>query len=436
MFGGIAAAGTDHVVYAVFDGTVVTLDTAGTVTGQFTVFPCGPEKVHVSACAVADDGAILLGDARNLHVRRFDPAGRQTIVYGGRPTPGLEQQDVAGVLDEPCAILPLDDALVVACGGIAMRHGVQRFAAEGSYLGSLPRPPGWKRAQGLALVDGLIWVAETDAGIIRRFTADGRHQDDVELHPDLRRPLRIAADNHGGVLMVLAPETEAEQEGYGVARLRRDGEFDGWAVKAGDRSGAVFCPYDLAVLPDGRFVVADLPLGEPPEVRLQLFSADGRLVAGLLGGTDDLQQAQRAWFESLLARTDGGSGTLLEQARVHHFHGGGETGHLEIARRLYLQVLAAEPGHYLAHLHLAALLEKGIGDPAAAELSYRAALGAGGPEGDLKARIAACRHAQGDLDGAVQVLQDAIECPEPPEDYHAAVEELGTYYLERSGETA
>lgn len=436
MFGGIAAVGAEQIVYAVFDGTVVTLDTAGKVTGQFTVFPCGPEQVHISACAVTGDGAILVGDARHLHVRRFDSDGRQRLVYGGRPTPGLEQQDVAGVLDEPCAILPLDGSVLVACGGIAMRHGVQRFAPDGPYLGSLPRPPGWNRAQGLALVDGLIWVAETDAGIIRRFTADDRHHDDLELHPDLRRPLRLAADQHGGVLMVLAPETEVEQEEYGVARLRRDGEFEGWAVKVGDRAGGVFCPYDLAVLPDGRFAVADLPFGEPPEVRLQLFSADGRLLTELLGGTEDLQVVQRVWFESLLARTDGSPGTLFEQARVHQFHGGGEAGHLEAARILYRKVLAAEPGHFLAHLHLATLLERGFGDPAGAELSYRAALAAGGPKGDLEARIAACRYAQGDLDGAVRLLQKAIEGPEPPEDYHAAVEELGTYYLERSGEGA
>ena len=50
-------------------------------------------------------------------------------------------------------------------------------------------------------------------------------------------------------------------------------------------------------------------------------------------------------------------------------------------------------------------------------------------------RIAECRHDSGDLDGAIGLLEQAIAADDPPEDYHARVEALGSYYLERAGES-
>ncbi len=432
MFGGIAARGEDSIVYATYDGSVLSLDLDGPrVTGQFAVYPSGPARVHVSACAVAPDGSVLLADARHHRVRRFAPDGRQTALLGGIHNPGIPQQDMAGVLDDPCAVLPLGGEILVACGGVGEEHGVQVFGAAGEYRRSLPPPVGgWKRAQGLAEVDGAIWVAETDAGTIRVHAHDGSATGRIPLHPELRRPFRIRADGYGGAFLLVAPETE-ESDAFGVARIARDGSFDGWTVRAGEEPGQAFAPFDVAVLPDGRFVVADLPFGVPPEVRLQLFTSDGRLVTTLLGDTSDLIAAQRTWFESLLARRDRDRKTLYEQARVHHYYAGGAPEHLEQARGLYGAALEAEPAFLLARVGLATLLQRGFLDPTAAEAEYRAALEAGGVEGDMLARIAECRHSGGDLDGAIGLLQKAIECPRPPEDYFDLVEALGDYYLER-----
>jgi tetratricopeptide (TPR) repeat protein len=202
-------------------------------------------------------------------------------------------------------------------------------------------------------------------------------------------------------------------------------------VPVGEEQGQVSMPFDLAVLPDGRFVVADLPYGRPPEVRLQLFAADGRLLAVLLEDTADLSASMRTWFESLLARRDRTAATLYEKARVHHYHGGYDRRHLETARDLYLEALAADPRHLLARLGLAALLHTGLKDAEAAEAHYRAAMEAGGAEGDMLARMAECRHDRGDLDGAILLLRRAVESPRPPEGYHDLVEELGDYYIER-----
>ncbi|MHC4972691.1 MAG: hypothetical protein ACYTG3_10200 [Planctomycetota bacterium] len=436
MFGGIAAAGAERLVHATFDGNVVGFDVeTGRVTGQFTLYPCAPAQVHVSVCAVDADGTLLLGDTRNRRVRRYSLDGRQFRRYGGLANPSLEEQDEEGILDEPCAILPLGEGgLVVACGGFDAEHGVQRFDSDGEYQYSFEPPAeGWKRAQGLARVEESLWVAETEAGAIRRHTLDGRFLGEAELHPDLRRPFRLQPDGYGSVLMVLAPETEEQQEQFGVARLATDGTFEGWAIKAGEKSGQVYCPFDVAVLPDGRFVVADLPLGNPPDVRLQVFSPDGRLLGTLIEDAVDLARAQRAWFESVLERTDG-PGTLYEQARVHHLYAGATPDHLRQAGDLYGAVLERQPDHLLARLGLAALLQSGLSDPGGAEREYRAALAAGGAEGDLLARIAECRHLTGDLDGAIELLEEAIGADDPPEDYHARVEALGSYYLERAGE--
>ena len=87
MFGGIAAAGSERLVYATFDGNVIGLDVeSGAVTGQFTLYPCAPVHVHVSACAVDADGSVLLGDTRNRRVRRYAPDGRRTSVVESAAT--------------------------------------------------------------------------------------------------------------------------------------------------------------------------------------------------------------------------------------------------------------------------------------------------------------------------------------------------------------
>lgn len=288
------------------------------------------------------------------------------------------------------------------------------------------------RAQGLALVEDEIWVAETEAGRIRRFAPDGRHLGDVRLDGP-GRPFRIAEDGYGRVLLLVAPESEEDQALLGVARIRASGTFTGWAVEAGEDDGRVYCPFDLAVMPDGRFVVADLPLGGPPDVRLQLFSADGRLLKTLMEDRVDLETMQGRWFESVLKRDDASARTLYEQARVHHHYKGASGEHLESARDLYAAAIEREPEFYLAHLGLGVLLSRRLAEPDAAENEFRAALGESGDDGDLLARIARCRHDRGDLDGAIRILQMAVEGENPPEAYHDRLEELGTYLLERAG---
>ncbi|MHC4341586.1 MAG: NHL repeat-containing protein [Planctomycetota bacterium] len=439
MFGGVATAGSNRVVFATADGSVVFLDVeSGKVESQFALHPSAPERVQISACAVHSDGTILLADVLHQCVRRFGRDGRQLGRYGGisMPGPGVPHDD-AGILDEPCALLTMDDGgLLVACGGFEVENGVQRLDAEGNYRSSLARPEGgWLSVQGLARVGDTIWVAETEGGAIHRYRSDGSNLDRLEMPEELQQPLRMQFDGYEAVLALFAPRTKEEQEIFGIARLDLDGSFDSWVVEGGEDSGRVYCPFDLAVLADGRFVVADLPLGEPPDVRLQLFSADGRLLNTLFEDPVDLSSALKAWFESMLASGDEGPETLYQQARIHHFHAGMDRSNLLAARDLYRAAIERDPHLLLARLGLGALLQQGLDAPEEAESEHRMAIGEGGDEGELQARIAECRAARGDLDAAISLLKEAVEGEHPPEEYHRRVEELGTWYLERAGET-
>ena len=435
MFGGIAAAGAERIWYAAVDGHVVGIEVeGGAVIAQFAVYPSGPESVHVSACAVDRDGTILLGDVKNRCVRRFDDGGLQIARYGALANPGIDDQDEAGVLTEPCGLLADADGILVASGAFGLKHGVQRLDAGGAYRSSFAAPQGgWRRAHGLARVGGEIWVAETEAGLIRRHAPDGSRVGDLKLPDEIARPFRLAADGYGGALVLLAPESAEEQEVFGVAQVTAEAGFLGWIVDAGEKGGQVVCPFDVTVLPDGRFVVADLPLGTPPDVRLQVFASDGRLLRTLMEDVADLQGLQKRWFEKVLARRDGSAATLYEQARVHHYYAGGARECLRQAADLY-HASRQEEDTVLAALGMAAALA-GLGDPEGAERAYRAAAGLGADPAECDARIAECRHARGDLDGAIGLLEAAVAAPAPPEDYHRRVEALGTWYLERSGES-
>ena len=236
-------------------------------------------------------------------------------------------------------------------------------------------------------------------------------------------PLRLAFDGHQEVLVTFAPTAEEQQSALGVARMSRDGTLLGWEVQPGEDPGRAFCPFDLAVLADGRFVVADLPLGGPRDVRLQLFTPDGRLERVLCEDSIDLERSQRAWFDQVLAQP----GDAYSRARIHHLYGGDP----EQAAALYVEATAADPRHLLALLGLAALQE-----PADAEATYREAQAVGGAAGDLEARIADCRAEQGDLDGAIRILEAVVESEQPPEEIDRWLETLGTWYLRRAGDAS
>jgi len=413
MYGGIAAAGSDTLLFAQRDGEMVLLDLeSGRAVDVVTPHPFCPEQLAIGACAARGD-TLFLADIGHHRVRAFDRGGRPRGLIGDPPTPGIRHPDEAGVIDEPVSLLALEDELVVVSSGQDQEHAVQRFGYDGAYKGSLKNPlGGYYRAHGAALIGGEIWVAETEGGAIRRFDPAGPFLGDVKLHTELRRPFRLADDGYGAVLALLAPENEEEQEVSGVARLERDGSFGGWVV-GGD---AVHLPFDVAVLPDGRFAVADLPYGQPPDVRVQLFTADGRPVRTLFPDRVGLGELKDAFYEALP------DDAWLRRAQRAHYGKAGVG-----AETLYRRAAEAAPDDPLPWAGLGALLQ--FQGEEAAEAVRR-----GASASEFGARMAQCRHDRGDVDGAIEQLQALLEGEDPPEETQEWLDLLGGWYLERAGE--
>ena len=235
----------------------------------------------------------------------------------------------------------------------------------------------------------------------------------VKLHTELRRPFRLCDDGYDGVFVLLAPESEEEQEATGVARLERDGTFGGWAV-GGD---TVMLPFDLAVLPDGRFFVADLPYGEAPDVRVQLFSADGRPIKAMFDDRVDLGVKRTEWTPS----------SVLRRAQASHRRSEPE------AESLYREAIAADSDDVRAWAGLATLLHRVLDRPGSAEQAYREAIRLGAREPDFLARIAACRYTTGDSAGSIALLQGLLESEDPPEEASRWTDDLADWFLEIRG---
>ena len=181
MFGGIAALGSDRIVYTTSDGHIVRFDAeTGAVTGQQALYPVAPRRLHVAACTFDDRGDLLVADARHGLVRVVDPDGCQRERIGGLATPGVDREDSPGVLHEPCELLwTAENRLWVVCGGYELEHVV-----EGG-LGLLELTPG----------EGDLREAQPGGEGVRRLGHDGldaRRQSPVQDLPPVRVEYRIA----------------------------------------------------------------------------------------------------------------------------------------------------------------------------------------------------------------------------------------------------
>jgi len=436
MFGGIAAAGGDRILFAQHDGDVYTFDVeTRAIVGWITPHPFSPQKLEISACAVGPNGTVLLTDSLHRRVRQIDAGGRPVQLFGRQPVPGLRHPDEPGVFDEPAALLAREDDLVVVSAGEDQEYGVQRFGWDGEPRDLFAHPTGgFFRAHGIARIGEETWVTETDGGTIRRFSDAGEFLGDVKLHYELQRPFRLASDGYGGVLLLLAPETEAEQEVSGVARLAQDGSFEGWVVAGGEEPGEVHLPFDLAVLADGRFVVADLPAGGPPDVRLQLFTSDGRFVRTLVADRLELGALKSEWAAEVLGTQAQSADELTLQAQIEHYQRAEDAESIERAALLYRAAGAMNPNDPRPHAGLGSLFQLRGDLPKEAATEYQAAIMAGASAPDFRARIAECQHALGDVAGAIELLKSVMDGEEEPEEIGRLLDQLGSWYLELAGE--
>ncbi|MEM8884545.1 MAG: hypothetical protein AAGD14_10780 [Planctomycetota bacterium] len=419
MYGGLAVVGSDRLLYAQHDGELILLAVEeGTILDAFSPRPCSPPALEITAAAV-DEGRILLADRLHRRVRVVDFDGRPIALLGRTPPVGIRSPDEPGTLSEPVWVLPQDGGAIVVNSDEFEEHAVQRFDRRGRYVSTFVHPlGGYYRAHGAARIGDEIWVAETVGGAVRRYAPDGTFLGDLNLHTELQRPFRLADDGYDGVFALLAPEEEEEQEVTGVARLDREGTFEGWVVTGEE----VNLPFDVAVLPDGRFVVADLPYGGPPDVRVQLFGADGRRLHTLFTDRVELAAMHGQWRTEL----EQSDGSWLRKAQVAAAQSEAK------AEELFRLALAEDPDDLLPYAGLGALYQHVLDKPAAAAEAWAAAIERGAPEAEFTARIAECRHALGDRAGAIALLQPLLEAPELPEEPEKWLELLGTWLLEEA----
>ena len=160
MYGAIAAAGPDRLLYVQRDGDCLLFDLeSGEIVDAWSPYPFTPEQIEIAACAI-DDDTVYLADLKHNRVRVFDLAGRPLGRIGGNATPGIRMQDDAGILAEPVDVTLWHDDVFVISSGEDQEHAVQRFARDGTYLATLPHPlGGYYRAHGAAVIGNELWVA-------------------------------------------------------------------------------------------------------------------------------------------------------------------------------------------------------------------------------------------------------------------------------------
>ena len=191
---------------------------------------------QIGPIAAAIDGSLvnLMGSesAGPSRLRRFSADGRLLAAWAG--TGGHE-----GRLERP------QDVAVTTAGDVWVLdlHWLHRFAADGTWLDTLPWPPDPHAADGTRLADG----------------AGGR----------------LAARPDGGL-------AASERDGH-IWLLDREGVVTGSWVSAEDHTTLTLGPTDLTVLSDGSIAVAHLGIywlrDTPGQSQLRRFAPDGRLLA-------------------------------------------------------------------------------------------------------------------------------------------------------------
>jgi tripartite motif-containing protein 71 len=206
------------------------------------------------AVAVGPDGSVSVADQYTHAIQVFGPDGAFQREIGATARGG------AGLTSAGAVAVAADGSTYVADG----TDRIFRFAADGTLLDSWGQSgsetgefrfgAGSGNASGagggIAVADGMVYVADTRNDRIQRFTADGSHGTVIVAPGRLSRPQGIAV--RGSRLIV------ADDVHHRLAVFDTGGHFlRAVGSGPGPRPGQLRNPYDVAVDPRGRLYVAD-----------------------------------------------------------------------------------------------------------------------------------------------------------------------------------
>ena len=225
-------------------------------------------------------GGIGVGPTYSIHVA--DPFGRAVRVFSifgkalariGVPVDGdlPVAPDRRGLLAEPCAVVVDDRGHVyVASAGGPRLHAVQRFTAEGRFLGSYRAfgvaGEAFNSARALALSKQHLFVADAGNGAVHVFQRGGAFRQvfsTATRHGERSFPVSLALCGVDGLLVLDRGDTHA------LRRFTRAGNFVGDALAG----VPIDAPIAVAAGERGEIALLDLD-GE----RLRAFTPDGSLV--------------------------------------------------------------------------------------------------------------------------------------------------------------
>jgi len=241
--------------------------TSGSAPGQFSA---------PRAIAVAPDGTVYVADSRNHRIQRFSPDGDFLGAWGSQGDCGAPTLAPA-TFCEPWGVAVGADGTVYVADTWA--HRVQRFSADGQFLGqwgsfgmsALGDPLGQGAFYGPRAVavaaDGTVYVSDTGNKRVQVFSADGAFLREWggggSALGQLNEPVGLAV-SPAGTLFV------ADSWNLRVQEMSGDGTpLRAWPIMGWNNPQVEEKPY-LAVDEAGRVIVSD-----PGHYRILVFDANG-----------------------------------------------------------------------------------------------------------------------------------------------------------------
>jgi len=154
-------------------------------------------------------------------------------------------------------------------------------------------------ASGIAIdANDTVFVTDGRSHKVRKFSTDGTFLGSWGSlgsgENELDSPWGVAVDGEGFVYV-------ADHKNHRVQKFTGDGEFVAQISSAGTKKWNLSFPTDVAVDPDGDIYVCDWSKNKWDRGRIQIFTADGDFLTGLMG---DAQQLSK-WAEmTVAANTD------------------------------------------------------------------------------------------------------------------------------------